>query len=45
MELFESFSPFLKKQIEESPEWKARLPVSATPDRSGFDNMTDDVPF
>jgi hypothetical protein len=44
MELFDSFSDFLKKQIQESPEWKA---VQSRPKDtgSGFDDIASDVPF
>jgi len=46
MELFETFSDYLKKQIEESPEWKAKTnPIKASSPKSGFDDMPDDIPF
>ena len=47
MELFNSFSDYLKKKIEGSPEWQARDHMSTkTSDKSsGFDDMEDDIPF
>ncbi len=44
MELFDTFSDYLKKQIQESPEWKA---VQGRPKDtgSGFDDLPSDVPF
>jgi hypothetical protein len=44
MELFDTFSDYLKKQIQESPEWKA---VQGRPKDtgSGFDDLPDDIPF
>lgn len=45
MELFDTFSDYLKKQIQESPEWKARQSSKTSADSSGFDDMSNDVPF
>ena len=44
MELFDTFSDYLKKQLQESPEWKA---VQGRPKDtgSGFDDLPDDIPF
>ena len=46
MELFESFSKFLKEEIMKSPEWQAlaKKPVKQE-QSSGFDDMADDIPF
>lgn len=43
MELFETFSDYLKEQIQSSPEWKSEHSTKK-PD-SGFDDFPDDVPF
>lgn len=49
MELFETFSDYLKQTIQASPEWRAtaqREPSQkSAPTGSGFDDMDDDVPF
>jgi len=39
MAMFETFSDFLKKQISDSPEWKAQGKKSG----SGFDDMPNDL--
>ena len=50
-ELFETFSKGLKAKIEQSPEFKALKnrpapqPVPAGSAGSGFDDMSDDIPF
>ena len=44
MELFESFSKFLKEEIMKSPEWQA-LAKKPVQQGSGFDDMEDDIPF
>jgi hypothetical protein len=44
MGLFDTFSNSIKAKIEGSPEWQARK-GTAIPDASGFDDMTDDIPF
>ena len=45
MEMFETFGKYLKATIEQSPEWKARQPVSYSQNKSsGFDDMKDDLP-
>jgi hypothetical protein len=49
MEMFNTFSDWLQKQIMESPEWKASQYKSGSPKESkadsGFDDMDDDIPF
>jgi len=51
MELFESFSKYLKENIEKSPEWrsspfaKAGKSVKSVDTGSGFDDMGSDLPF
>jgi len=47
MELFETFGNKTKEKIQASPEWnqkKTTAPKQTAPS-SGFDDMTDDVPF
>lgn len=44
MELFDTFSDYLKKQIQESPEWKA-VQGRSKDTGSGFDDLPDDIPF
>jgi len=49
MTMFETFSDGLKSKIEGSPEWQDRngnsAPKQASSDKSGFDDMDDDIPF
>jgi hypothetical protein len=47
MELFETFSDYLKQTIQGSPEWRAtaQKEPSQKAAPSGFDDMDDDVPF
>jgi len=50
MELFKTFSDNLQAKIAKSPEWQARGNSTATARKptntgSGFDDMTDDIPF
>jgi hypothetical protein len=50
MELFQTFSDNLQAKIARSPEWQARGNSTAparhpTNTGSGFDDMTDDIPF
>lgn len=46
MELFETFSDYLKEVIQGSPEWRsAKKEPSQKTGGSGFDDMDDDVPF
>jgi hypothetical protein len=50
MEMFETFGNKLKEKIQNTPEWKARqggghTPQPAAQDKSGFDDMEDDIPF
>jgi hypothetical protein len=44
MGMFDTFSNSIKAKIEGSPEWQARK-GTAIPDASGFDDITDDIPF
>jgi hypothetical protein len=48
MELFKTFSDNLQAKIAKSPEWQARGVSTAPvrkPTNTGFDDMTDDIPF
>jgi hypothetical protein len=48
MELFGTFSDYLKEKIQGSPEWRSgnQAPVSKPGSTgSGFDDMEDDIPF
>ena len=54
MEMFETFSDYLKKTIMESPEWKSMMKADAELEAkgikkpsagSGVDDMDDDIPF
>ena len=49
MTMFETFSDGLKSKIEGSPEWQDRngnsAPKQQSSDKSGFDDMDDDIPF
>ena len=51
MEMFETFSKFIKEKIMSSPEWKSRGNQDYTPEAppkkggGGFDDMEDDLPF
>jgi hypothetical protein len=46
MALFGTFSNSIKAKIEASPEWQARsFSKPKGTDASGFDDMTDDIPF
>ena len=54
MEMFETFSDYLKKTIMESPEWKSMMRADAELEAkgikkpsagSGVDDMDDDIPF
>jgi hypothetical protein len=44
-ELYETFSKGLKAKIEASPEFKALKNRTPAAPASGFDDMSDDVPF
>jgi hypothetical protein len=44
MQLFETFSNSIKAKIEASPEWQARGKPAGS-EGSGFDDMSDDIPF
>jgi len=53
MKVFETFSNNIKKKIQESPEYKAKMQITQVPQRtmtpstaqSGFEDMDDDIPF
>ncbi len=48
MEMFETFSDYLKNQIKESPEWKALFaaaPQTKTQPKGAMDDFDDDIPF
>ena len=46
MELFETFSDYLKETIQASPEWRATAKKAPDPkSNSGFDDMDNDIPF
>lgn len=49
MDLFDTFGKSTKAKIEKSPEWQAMLKrggsAPASSGGSGFDDMTDDIPF
>jgi hypothetical protein len=51
MQVFETFSNNIKKKIQESPEYKAKMQITQVPQRtapaaqSGFEDMDDDIPF
>jgi hypothetical protein len=51
MKVFETFSNNVKKKIQESPEYKAKMQITQVPQRSapqsssGFEDMDDDIPF
>ena len=46
MQLFETFSNSIKAKIEASPEWQARKGGKpAGSEGSGYDDMSDDIPF
>jgi hypothetical protein len=44
MELFETFSDYLKEIIQASPEWRASAKTNPK-SNSGFDDMDNDLPF
>jgi hypothetical protein len=43
MELFETFSDYLKQTIQASPEWRSKGAKTA-PNETGFDDF-EDAPF
>ena len=48
MELFGTFSDYLKEKIQGSPEWRSSNQALASKPGStgsGFDDMDDDIPF
>jgi hypothetical protein len=45
MAMFDGFSDYLKKIIQDSPEWKAKAAVPTPQAKSGFEDMADDMPF
>ena len=46
MALFETFGNKIKEKIQSTPEWNKKiLPTPKQAPSSGFDDMTDDVPF
>lgn len=46
MEMFETFSDYLKQTIQASPEWRAPAKKESSKSTgSGFDDMDNDVPF
>jgi hypothetical protein len=45
MEMFETFSDYLKQTIQASPEWQARRSPQGKPANDGFDDLDSDIPF
>jgi hypothetical protein len=45
MAMFDGFSDYLKKIIQDSPEWRAQAAVPTPQAKSGFEDMDDDMPF
>lgn len=45
MELFETFSNNLKEKIKASPEWESNSKRESAKSDSGFEDLSDDIPF
>jgi hypothetical protein len=45
MAMFDGFSDYLKKIIQDSPEWRANAAMPTPQAKSGFEDMADDLPF